>query len=451
MDELDERPDNLPEETDPAPGDIPVAQPEPEPTRPAPTRSREPEPAQGRAEPVRRVHDETPMQRERQGRISLVLLCLLCAVIGATVGAFTVFFGVEHAERGQAEPAAQTTAAPAAQTTGLQAQYAALLTTTAPTRPEQTTLSANEVYVKNVMSCVSIVCTNAAKGTKSTGSGFIITADGYVLTNYHVVESGDRITAGLYDGSDLSATLVGFDEPNDIAVLRIQGSDLPAVTFGRSATLAIGDPVYVVGNPMGDLTFTLTAGVVSALNRLIRVTKGLTINMFQTDAAINSGNSGGPVFDKNGELVGIATAKYDFSTIEGLGFCIPIDDVKNMIEQIKTNGYVSGRAALGATVTDSYAISGLFFRSSFGVNGARIDAVTSGSAAANAGLQPGDVIVRIGTVDVTGVAAAKTAIAAYRAGDSAEVAVNRSGSTVTVTVTFDEYVPGGGNENGYLI
>ena len=190
--------------------------------------------------------------------------------------------------------------------------------------------------------------------TASSGSGFILTTDGYIVTNYHVVEDAQTVKVTLYNGDEYDAQYVGGDEDYDIAVIKIEASGLQAVTLGDSEKLNVGDRVLAIGNPLGDLTFSMSGGMVSSVNRTINV-DGTPFNMIQTDTSINPGNSGGPLLNSYGEVVGIVSAKYSSygssgESVEGLGFAIPINDVISMIQDIMTNGYVSNKAYLGATI-----------------------------------------------------------------------------------------------------
>jgi len=221
-------------------------------------------------------------------------------------------------------------------------------------------MTPGQVYAQNVHSVVLISCeiTTSVYGQTTTGSsagsGFILTENGYIVTNHHVVNGATKITAETYDGQQYAAKLVGSDATNDVAVLKVEAQGLDAVALGSSSSLAVGDQVVAIGNPLGELTATMTAGYVSAKNRDV-TTDGRTINMIQTDAAINSGNSGGPLFNMKGEVVGITTAKYSGSsssgaTIEGIGFAIPIDDVLGMVEDLVNWLYhrcLSGRYGQG--------------------------------------------------------------------------------------------------------
>lgn len=222
------------------------------------------------------------------------------------------------------------------------------VTTTAPettAEPETASpaLTKGDIYAFAVHSIVAITSTwdetfNSLFGTYSrtyqnTGTGFIISNRGHIITNYHVVEKGTVLTVTDYAGNEYKATLIGSEPANDFAVLKIDAVTIPA-TLGNSSDLKVGDDIMVIGNALGELSYSFTDGIVSHLSRSVTVESGDTINMFQTNAAINNGNSGGPVYNMNGEVVGIASAKYASEKIEGLGFCIPIDDVKEMLADI---------------------------------------------------------------------------------------------------------------------
>ena len=222
-------------------------------------------------------------------------------------------------------------------------------------------MTAAEVYAKNVNSTVGIttqVTTNYwgyTTQSAASGSGFIYSSDGYILTNFHVIESASSIKVTLYDGTSYDAKLVGYDESNDIAVLKIDAENLTPVTIGDSDNLNVGDSVIAIGNPLGELEFTSTFGHVSALDRLITTEEGgSAINMFQIDAAVNSGNSGGPVYNTRGEVIGIVTAKYSSSGVEGLGFAIPINDAASIANDLITKGYVTGKAHMGVRIDQRY-------------------------------------------------------------------------------------------------
>jgi len=212
-------------------------------------------------------------------------------------------------------------------------------------------MTASEVYAANVDATVGISTSSTSRNmfgqtteTAAAGSGFIVSSNGYIVTNYHVIEGANTIKVTTNDGKEYTATVRGYDESNDIAVLKIKATGLKAVTLGSSSKANVGDSVVTIGNPLGELTFSLTSGSISALNREVTFSGGNTMKLIQTDAAINSGNSGGPLFNMYGQVIGITNAKYSSSgssseaSIDNIGFAIPIDDVKDTIEDIIKNG-----------------------------------------------------------------------------------------------------------------
>jgi len=305
-------------------------------------------------------------------------------------------------------------------------------------------LTPAQVYAKNVESVVLIyneITTryNGQMGTgTSTGSGFILTEDGYVVTNYHVVEGDGVLSVVTYTGDEYPAKLVGYDATNDVALLKMEAEGLQAVTLGSSNDLIVGDQVVAIGNPLGELTSTLTVGYISAKERDV-TTDGFAINMLQTDAAINSGNSGGPLFNMRGEVIGITTAKYSGTsssgaTIEGVGFAIPIDDVSGLLSDLATYGYVTG-AYLGVSVSDMDASAASYY----GIPvGAYVQKVEQGYAAQRAGIQPKDIITSLGDVRVENVNGLTRALRGFKAGDTTVITVYRSGKEINLEITLDE-------------
>lgn len=305
-------------------------------------------------------------------------------------------------------------------------------------------LTPGQVYAQNVKSVVAIsnqgITTNIygqVSETASSGSGFIISADGYVVTNYHVIEDARRLTVILHDGSEYDATVVGHDAANDLAVLKIDGENLRPAAIGSSDDLIVGDQVVAIGNPLGELTNSLTAGYVSAKGRTVN-TDGARINMLQTDAAINPGNSGGPLFNMKGEVVGITTAKFSGTTgsgasIEGIGFAIPMDDVAKKISNLIQYGYVNS-AYLGVTVRDvSQEVS-----EAYGVPmGASVDSVAAGSCAQKAGIQARDIIVSLGGREITSLNDLTQALLYFKGGDRTTVTVWRSGILHELEIALD--------------
>lgn len=308
-------------------------------------------------------------------------------------------------------------------------------------------MTASQVYKANVNSTVGITTeiTTNYWGFQSTaaaaGSGFILTEDGYILTNEHVIEDSNSITVAMYDGTTYPATLVGYDASNDIAVLKIDATGLIPVTLGNSDALEVGDEVVAIGNPLGELTFSLTKGNVSALNRAVTLSSNVTMNLIQTDAAINSGNSGGALFNMYGEVIGITNAKYSSSgfsssaSIDNIGFAIPINSVRNIVTSIIEKGYVS-TPYIGVTVGNVSEES-----QAYGMpKGAAIRSVEKDSPAEKAGLQSNDIVTAVNGETISSYEELGKCISESQVGDELTLTVYRRGETVTLTVTVGEQI-----------
>ena len=308
-------------------------------------------------------------------------------------------------------------------------------------------LNPGQVYAQNVHSVVLI--TSQVTGTVygqtttgvSSGSGFILSEDGYVITNAHVVEGASSVEVTTYNGDVYTAQIKGTDTTNDVALLKVEATGLDAVAVGTSADLIVGDQVVAIGNPLGDLTSTMTVGYVSAKDRDV-TTDGVTINMIQTDAAINSGNSGGPLFNMKGEVVGITTAKYSGSsssgaTIEGIGFAIPIDDAMNLVEDLMEFGYVKG-AYMGVVIRDMDSQTAALAQTYGLPVGPIILSTEAGGAAEQAGLQANDIVTKVGETRVETVAELTRALRDFEPGDTTTITVFRSTQTLELEITFDE-------------
>ena len=302
-----------------------------------------------------------------------------------------------------------------------------------------------EVYAANVNSTVGITTSITTNfwGYQSTsaasGSGFIISDDGYILTNYHVIEDSDRISVSMYNGDSYDATLIGYDESNDIAVLKIEAEGLAPVILGDSDNLNVGDSVVAIGNPLGELTFTLTSGAISAKDREVTLSSNVTMNLLQTDCAINSGNSGGALFNLYGEVIGVTNAKYSTSassdaSIDNIGFAIPINSIMNIVESIIEKGYIS-KPYIGIGVEDVSQET-----QQYGIPaGAAIQSVMEDGPAAQAGLQRGDVITA-----VDGVAMNSREVIRYIGeadiGQEVVFRIYRQGETLEITVHVGEQI-----------
>ena len=271
------------------------------------------------------------------------------------------------------------------------------------------------------------------------GSGVIISSDGYILTCAHVVSGASNITVTIGD-KDYPATLVGEDSTSDIAVVKIDATGLTPATVGNSDSLKVGESVMAVGNPLGELGGTVTSGIVSALNRSVSIQSTSSVNtmsLIQMDASVSPGNSGGGLFNMNGELVGIVNAKSSSSDAEGLGFAIPVNDAVKVAQELLENGYVTGRPYLGISY---YAVTDAQTAAQLGVNayGVYIVEVVKGGPADKAGLQAGDRIVSVDGNEVASKNDLGTLMQNYKAGDALEITVARGGQMQTVTVTLGE-------------
>ena len=274
-----------------------------------------------------------------------------------------------------------------------------------------------------------------------TGSGFVLTEDGYIVTNNHVIAEADAgsILVQFYSGEEYPAEVVGTDSMNDVALLKIEAAGLQTVTVGDSDEIEVGETVEAIGNPLGDLTFTMTAGSVSALDREID-TDGTPISMFQTDAAINAGNSGGPLFDMNGNVIGVTTAKVSGTTeagvsIEGLGFAIPINDVLRVVYDLQQYGRVRGRAYLGVTLQNLDAEVAAIYNLP---SGPQVVTVTEGSCSEKAGLQQSDIILEFDGEEIASYTDLVAALSRKKAGDTVTMKIYRAGAQLSVTLTLDE-------------
>jgi serine protease Do len=375
------------------------------------------------------IQEMKPVKKDRIG-LKLTALALVCALLGGAVGGGVVW-GVTRSGSGS-ETTVNVSSRPATQVK-------------VNTVDGKTEMSDAEVYAANVNSVVSINVTGTsgtnffgqAVQTASAGSGFVLTRDGYIVTNYHVVEDADTVKVTMYNGDEYDAQYIGGDEDYDIAVIKVDATDLTPVTLGDSTNLNVGDHVLAIGNPLGELTFSQTVGSVSCVNRAINV-DGTPFNMIQTDTSINPGNSGGPLLNSYGEVVGIVSAKYSSyssETVEGLGFAIPINDVSAMIEDIMTNGYVSNKPYLGITPGSMTSQMAAQYRYDV-TSGVFVYSVEEGSAADEAGLKMGDVITKVDDTAISTVDDLNAAKKKYSAGDESTLTVYRDGETITVDITW---------------
>lgn len=373
---------------------------------------------------------QKPKQKSKAGLIAILLVAVLVlSVIGGFVGS-----SISKKLSGS---------------TGNAVIYQSDTKTSSDTDSTGTKTSTNTVesVAKNsAASVVEVTTSYVQKGsffgdyvTSGAGSGVIVSKDGYIVTNNHVIEDAEEIKVTLKSGKEYTAKLVGTDEKTDIAVLKIDAKDLTPATFGDSAALAAGETIVVIGNPLGSLGGSVTSGIVSATDREIEIDKQ-TMNLIQIDAAVNPGNSGGALFNLKGELVGIVNAKYSSEEVEGLGFAIPINTAKSTIEDIIEYGYVKGRAQLGITAVE---ISDLQSALSSGVTelGVYVYSVNDGSGADKAGLKRGDRLISIDGTEVSSYSVLSKILDKHSVGDTVKVVYSRNGEQKTVNVKLIEYKP----------
>ncbi len=303
--------------------------------------------------------------------------------------------------------------------------------------PQVGGLSLQEIYTKNIPSVVSITCTLSSGS--SSGTGVVLSSDGYVVTNCHVIEGAAAISLRFTDGRVLPAQIVGSDAVSDLAVLVVNATDLTPATFGDSSGLRVGDTVVAIGDPLGqEFRGTMTDGIISAINREVKV-GSRTMTLIQTNAALNSGNSGGPLINCHGQVIGINTMKIsafaNASGVEGLGFAIPSATVKEIVDQLVAQGYVSGRPDPGITGEDVPELYQRYYRLPAGFF---VTQVESGSSAEAAGITAGCVITHIGDARVRTAEEFYEALYAYNAGDTVALTVYRQGKTALVNLTLGE-------------
>ena len=392
---------------------------------------------------------EPPKKKGGVSGKAVVAVALVCALIGGAVGGGAAL--ITHRDSKTEDNAVLEASESEEESSANDNSVIRSTTIDVTTNSTSTTMTPQDVY-ENYVNAVVLVYNQGTTSTywgqtesQSSGSGMIISKDGYVLTNNHVVEGAEKLTVMTTSGEEYDATVIGADEVNDVALLKIEGDeDFPTVSIGDSDKIEVGEQVCAIGNPLGELTNTLTVGYVSALDREISESStGTTINMFQTDCAINSGNSGGPIFDMNGNVVGITTAKYSSSgysssaSVEGIGFCIPINDAMSIVNDLMQYGYVKGRVSMGVSVRAMDTTVAQYYNLPTGVY---VAGVTSGSAAENAGIQEGDMICAIDGDETGSVAALKQKLKDYSPGDTATVSIYRTstGEKLDVTITFDE-------------
>lgn len=408
---------------------------------------------------------EYPVESKKRQRLSVgVGLFLTCMVLTAVVGLFAGLMisnythnnYVMYAEKAEDAPVQQrevlrestATAVPAASDTEAEAKAG-----TVASFGENNQFSKAQIVEMSAPSVVGIDTITTATTNSfwygygqsyevpGSGSGVILTEDGYIATCAHVVDGAKSVKVALNDDTSYDATIVGTDSKNDIAIIKIDATGLVPAVVGDSETLTVGSEVIAIGNPLGELRGTATAGIISATNRTIEV-EGQAMTLIQTDAAISPGNSGGGLFDATGKLIGIVNAKVSDSRAEGLGFAIPVNSVLDEISDLLNYGYVTGRPYLGVSTQDVTLRSrDRMWYYSDGTRCVLVEKVMPGSAAEAAGIQAGDLILKIGEKQIASGEELSSAIGEYKPGDKATLTIQRDGKESTVEVTFGEYKP----------
>lgn len=318
--------------------------------------------------------------------------------------------------------------------------------TTTTASSTSTANSTSEIVKKTADSVVEISTESVVTGSfaqqyvqQGAGSGVIISQDGYILTNNHVINGANSVKVRLRDSTEYDATIVGSDSDNDIALLKVNATGLSPATFGDSNSLAVGDYVVAIGNPLGELGGTVTDGIISALARKVTI-EDTQMTLLQTNAQVNPGNSGGGLFNANGELVGIVNAKQSATEVEGIAFAIPINNVLDILSDLKEYGYVTGKVDLGIDFTDITSDETAFY---YGVNqtGCYVLSVDSGSNAEKAGVTRGDLVTKVNDTDVSSSSDITTALEKAEVGDTVTFTVSRRGTSKTISFVLEEYVP----------
>ena len=371
--------------------------------------------------------EEKKPKKNRLG-LKIAALALACALIGGAAGA-----GITHHAFASARGSTQIEVS--------DRQVAEVRQVKVDGKQQ---LTMPEVYAANVNSVVSInvsTTTNVfGRTTESaaSGSGFFITKDGYILTNYHVIEGASTVKVTAYDGTTYDAAVIGGDEDYDIAVIKVEGTNFQPVVIGKSGSVQIGETVAAVGNPLGELTFSMSQGIVSCVNRAINV-DGKPFNMIQVDCSINPGNSGGPLFNSYGEVIGIVSAKYSSysnTTVEGIGFAIPSSMAERIVNQLKQDKKVS-RGWIGVTIqdVDENTAKALGLPEA---TGALIGSVMPDEPAAKGGMKDGDVVLEVNGQKIDDSSALLRAIATETPGSKVNMVVWRDGERKNITVQLGE-------------
>lgn len=400
--------------------------------------------------PSRGYSELRPEKRVRKAisRTTVLVLCAVCVLLAGALGVCATLLITAPREADPETVAAvqQGAALAVAESVQQPSQRPVLVTNSSLNSNVMSPEDIYELACRQVVGVTTDVTRYNVFGQSGvspvSGTGFVLTDDGYILTNYHVIEEawlgGHSISVLAYDGTEYAAALVGAEADSDLAVLKIDAAGLSPAVLGDSNEMRVGQTIYTVGNPLGELSYTMTAGIVSAMDRSIRTGADAMVNMFQIDAAVNSGNSGGPVYNAYGQVIGIVTAKYGDNGLEGLGFAIPIADAHFIANELIVNGYVSGKATMGITPITVSSSTAQYYNM---VEGAYVYSVESGSCAETAGLRTGDIIVAVGETEILDEDDLVDTVKKYSAGDTAQFTVFRAQEYINIPITFDEELP----------
>ncbi len=367
--------------------------------------------------------------KKEQRYAGLAVIAIVTVLLSGAIGFVGAYFGNRYANENR-------------QFSGTSVIYQAVERVDSTGSSSNKQLSVAEVANLTANSVVEIRTESVTTGifmqqyiSEGAGSGVIITTDGYIVTNNHVIDGANKITVRLKDGTSYEADLVGKDAKTDIAVIKVSAENLTAAVCGDSSKLVVGETAIAIGNPLGELGGTVTSGIISALDRSISI-DGEMMTLLQTNAEINPGNSGGGLFNEYGELIGVVNAKSSGSDIEGLGFAIPINTAKTVIEELITNGYVSGRISLGMTLIDiSDAETAMAYRvSKTGVYISKVSSTISG-------FQAGDRIISLSRVNIDDAEALNNELAKYQVGDTVSIEIERRNRRYTFDLVLQEERP----------
>ncbi|MBQ9016539.1 MAG: trypsin-like peptidase domain-containing protein, partial [Firmicutes bacterium] len=380
-------------------------------------------------------------------RRALALLIAGCLCLSCLFGLGGAAMGITLAQKAPATTAqtATTAADSAAEASAHAAGYTLESATGSSMTIKEITAAAKSSVVEIRTESVSSDTWMQQYVTEGAGSGVIISEDGYIMTNNHVIEGASKIKVTTSDKKEYEATLIGTDETNDVAVVKIDASGLTPATYGNSSELEVGDMAVAIGNPLGELGGTVTAGIISATDRELAI-DGKTMHLLQTDSSINPGNSGGGLFNGNGQLIGLVVAKSSGSDVEGLGFAIPINTAADCAQQLMDKGYVSGQPSTGMTYQVGSGTSGSSnfggFDSLFGgsTQGVYIYSV-NGENAKKAGFEPGDQVYAVDGKEITSFESLSAIVSSHKVGDKLKFTIIRNGQQKEIQLELEEKTP----------